>query len=87
MDQLIVEQLRLEVERTRIAYDKAKLEFWHKAAGAPGGAPQSDENQRMQNAAQLQMHATIEYTTALRRFNEYLLTGKISDDLKLEQQK
>lgn len=81
MIQSIFEILRLEVDRASEEYTQAKHNFWHVSADVPSGFPHPDGKQRIENAARAQTAAMIAYTRALKRFNAFLISGAVPEDL------
>lgn len=76
-NQSMFEILRAEVNRTQQEYDESKEHFWRISAEPP----KPDRRDRIQLAARDQTLAMIAYTKALRQFNEFLLTGRVPDEL------
>lgn len=74
-NQPVFEILRAEVATTQDKYTRAKENFW-KVSGDP-----PDGGQRLELAARAHTIAMIAYTNALHRFNEFLLNGKVPDEL------
>jgi hypothetical protein len=78
----ISEILRADVDRTLDEYNKAKQNFWLIAADVPSGLPHPDGMQRVRNASRAQTFAMDAYATALKRLNQFLISGTIPDDLR-----
>ena len=77
-NQPVFELLRAEVATTQEKYSQAKENFWRVSGEPPDGG------QRLELAARAQTIAMIAYTKAVHRFNEFLLSGKVPHDLRLE---
>lgn len=71
----VFELLRADVKHTQDEYTQSKQDFWTTSGRFP-----VDSN-RIELAAHAQTVAMLAYTKALHRFNEFLLTGKIPDEL------
>jgi hypothetical protein len=83
MDDLSVSAiLRAEVRRTEEVYAQSKRHFQKICGEVPSGLPHPDGRQRIELAARAQTDATLAYTQALHRFNEFLLNGRVPDDLR-----
>ena len=77
----IEEHLLSEVQRTQSEYQLARARVHIHDYRIPSGLPQPDATQRIHNMSRL--HASREaFQTALNRFNDFILRGKIPDDLK-----
>ena len=69
--------LRADVDRTSMEYDERKQIFWRI------GADTRSSHDSVVSAANAQNQAMIAYATAIRRLNEFLLTGKVPEDLQI----
>jgi hypothetical protein len=74
--------LRTELERTKSRYELARAEFTFVTTDIPSGLPQPDGTQRIHNMARDVRASRAAFQTALTRFNDFVLRGKIPDDLK-----
>ena len=77
----VEELLRDDLERARLQYEIAKAEFMHVCSDVPSGLPQPDGTQRIKNAARDQRASREAFQVAVNRFNDFILRGKIPDDL------
>lgn len=78
----ILELLRAEVNRTHDAYTKSREEHWNVSSEIPSRVAHIDGKRQIRSAAHLHVLAMIAYTTALREFNEFILNGKVPDNLQ-----
>ena len=74
-DAYVLGILRDDMERTQQEYAKAREDFWKVSGEVSSGMHE------IELAARAQTVAMLAYTTALHRFNEFVLTGKVPDDL------
>jgi len=77
----IEEILKADLEHAKSRYDSAKREFMRICNDIPSGLPHPDGTQRIQNARRDQTAAKEAFSAALRRFNAFILRGKIPIDL------
>jgi hypothetical protein len=85
--QPIVEILRAEVERTHAEYDRVKQDFRLVSADIPSGLPHPDGMQRIRNASRAQLAAIAAFEAALKRFNGFLVSGTVPQDLEKDLEK
>jgi hypothetical protein len=78
----IEDHLHGEVKRTQSEYQLVRAEFTLVIADIPSGLPQPDGTQRIHNTARDLRASREAFQTALDRFNNFILRGKIPDDLK-----
>jgi hypothetical protein len=78
----IEDHLHGEVKRTRSQYELALAEFTLVITDIPSGLPQPDGTQGIHNTARNLRASREAFQMALNRFNDFILRGKIPDDLK-----
>jgi hypothetical protein len=77
----IEEILKRDLEKATSYHKLARSDFEVITSDIPSGLPHPDGTQRIQNAARAQTAARNALLRALTRFNEFVITGRIPDDL------
>ena len=78
--QEVLQFLRLELDAARIEYTKASAEFDLMVKEVPSGIPLPDGTLRIQKAGQASKAALQKYRQALKRFADFALEGRLTDD-------
>lgn len=81
----IEEILRAELDFAKSRHESTRAEFARVCNDIPSGLPHPDGTQRILNASRAQASAQAAYAAALKRFNDFILTGKIPDHLAAEK--
>jgi hypothetical protein len=76
----ILQFLREQLSATRIEYTKASTEFDLMVKEVPSGIPQPDGTLRIQRAGRASRAALQNYRRALKRFANFTLEGRVTDD-------
>jgi hypothetical protein len=71
-----------ELDRTKMAHDKARKEFNALLADIPSGLPYPDGTLRMTKAGRANTQTMDAYARALREFNAFIIDGSIPERLK-----
>jgi hypothetical protein len=74
--------LRAEVKTAQLRREIADVEFWQLSADVAS----PDHNRLVEQAAMIQSASRRSLLVALHRLNDFLTTGAIPDDFKLESQ-
>ncbi len=74
--------LRSQLDESREAYDRAKLDFKRISGEIPGILPHPDGSRLLENAARVQSAAIQAYVASLRRFNDFLINGTVPKDME-----
>jgi hypothetical protein len=74
--------LREQLDATRIEYIKTIREFDSTVKDIPSGIPQPDGTLRIQRAGQASRVAFQNYSRALKRFADFTLEGRVTDDFR-----
>ena len=77
VDRVVLQSLREDVDLWSQAYHKAKENFWHISSEFA-----QNDRLRIEEAARAQTQAMIAYTQALKRLNQFLLEGRVPEDLR-----
>ena len=73
----VADRLRAELQRAESQYKLSQAEFSFVLSDIPSGLPQPDGTQRIHNAARDYHTSREAFQTALDRFNDFILRGKI----------
>jgi hypothetical protein len=78
--QEVLQFLREQLDAARTAYTAASAEFDSMVREVPSGIPQPDGALRIHKAGQASRAALQNYMRALKRFADFTLEGRVTDD-------
>lgn len=82
MPRSVADILREEVDRANAIYTSARTHFWRVTADAPHRLQDPKELRLREDAFRIQTEAMIEYSKALKRFDDFLINGTVPEDIQ-----
>ncbi len=79
--QYVEQTLREELEQARDRLNIATVEFHATMANLPTGIPAPDGVPYLKSVGARRHETIADFSHALRRFNEFVLSGKVPEDL------